>query len=74
MPTKIRVTVPGAVCHVMARGIDKRAIFQARGAGRRFLDMLAEELPVSGHQCYAWAIMDNHYHLVLRVGSAPLHK
>jgi len=72
MARKARIHIPGVFQHVTARGIEGRDIFadeDDRHCFLRFLDVL---LTRWGHQCYAWALMPNHYHLVLRVGEQPL--
>jgi REP element-mobilizing transposase RayT len=39
----------------------------------RFLDRLGAVLLATGTQCYAWALLPNHVHLLLRTGPVPLH-
>jgi hypothetical protein len=36
-----------------------------------FLDRLSGLLKDCGIQCYAWAILDDHFHLLLRSGAIP---
>jgi len=50
----------------MARGIEGRAIFSTDRDRELFLSLLADGLKRTGYACYAWALMENHYHLVLR--------
>jgi len=38
------------------------------------LDRLGKILNESGSDCYAWVLMDNHFHLLLRTGEVPLAK
>jgi REP element-mobilizing transposase RayT len=54
------------------RGIEGRDLFLEKADRRDFLQRLAEVLPDTGVQCYAWALMDNHVHLVVRTGRIPL--
>ncbi|MBD3316594.1 MAG: transposase, partial [Chitinivibrionales bacterium] len=72
MPTKKRLTIPGAIAHIMGRGIDGQRIFCDDPSRRHFLALLAEGMRRCGYRCYAWALMDNHYHLVVRCGGLPL--
>ena len=74
MSTKIRINIPGGLHHIMSRGIGGRAIFSDDDSKRFLLGQLSASLEASGHRCYAWAVMDNHYHLVLRAGDEPLHR
>lgn len=55
----------------MARGIEGRDIFSTGDDRRRFLSLLSSGLKRTGFACYAWALMKNHYHLLLR--SSELH-
>jgi REP element-mobilizing transposase RayT len=72
MPRKARITIPGAVHHVMSRGLDGRPIFRDDGDRTFFLRILEQCVARSGHLVYAWALMDNHFHLVIRTSDYPL--
>jgi hypothetical protein len=58
----------------MGRGLERRRIFYADADKQNFLARLGEALARSGFQCLAWAVMTNHYHLLIRVGDQPLVK
>jgi len=49
----------------MARGIEGRDIFETDQDREAFLSILGSGLQRTGFACYAWALMKNHYHLVL---------
>ena len=72
MPRKSRIDAPGALQHVIARGINRRRIFRDDADKVNFLDRLGVLLKDSGIRCYAWALLDNHLHLLLRTGSVPI--
>ena len=72
MPRKSRIDAPGALHHIIARGIDRGNIFQDPADKRNFLNRLAEILKATETHCYAWAILPNHFHLLLRTGHAPV--
>ncbi len=72
MPRKPRLSVPGAVHHVMARGIGGRALFEDDHDRQQFLAWLERMLSTNNYQCYAWVLMDNHYHLLPRISHIPL--
>ncbi len=74
MPRGPRVDAPGAVHHVMVRGIERREIFRDDCDRRDLLDRLARILPEAGMSCLAWAFMPNHLHFVLRTGPVPLSR
>jgi REP element-mobilizing transposase RayT len=72
MPRKARITVPGAVHHVMSRGIEGRSIFRDDNDRSAYLRILQSSILKSGYRLYAWVLMDNHYHLVMRISEYPL--
>ncbi len=72
MPRGPRLDAPGAVHHVMVRGVDRRDIFKDDRDARDLLRRLSDVLPESGCSCYAWVLMSNHYHLVVRTGEVPV--
>jgi putative transposase len=74
MPRQPRLDAPGLLQHVMARGIERTKIFSDDKDRRSFLDRLATVLNETQTQCYAWALIPNHFHLLLRTGKTPLSK
>jgi putative transposase len=74
MPRQPRLDAPGLLQHVMARGIDRAKIFRDDKDRNSFLDRLADILEQTQTQCYAWALIPNHFHLLLRTGPTPLSK
>jgi putative transposase len=72
MPRKPRLSIPGALHHVMARGIEGRQIFVGDDDRQMFLSLLAGGIARTGFKCYAWVLMGNHYHLLLRANENPL--
>ena len=74
MPTKKRITVPGACVHIMARGISGTDIFSDDEDRRMFLSLLSLGIGQNGYLCYAWTLMSNHYHLLVRSSENPLER
>ena len=74
MPRQSRLDASGLLQHVMARGIERRDIFKDDKDRKSFLKRLALILEETQTQCYAWALIPNHFHLLLRTGSTPLSK
>lgn len=73
MPRQARLDIPGLVYHVMARGIDGQSIFRDDDDREGFLTRLSGEIgKLGGPQLYAWALMSNHFHLLLRGGEGRL--
>jgi putative transposase len=74
MPRKARLTVVGAVHHVMSRGIEGTNIFRDDQDRAVFCKILDKRISQSGYHNYAWALLPNHYHLVIRVNEYPLSR
>ena len=72
MPRQPRLDAPGTLHHVMGRGIEGIEIFRNKIDREDFLSRLAE-LCESGYlRVYAWALMGNHFHLLVRTGHLSL--
>ncbi|OGR67821.1 MAG: hypothetical protein A2081_04225 [Elusimicrobia bacterium GWC2_61_19] len=69
MPRHARINVPGALYHIMTRGIEKRKIFLGDVDRRDFIARLRNALAEHGCACFAWALMPNHIHLLLKSGN-----
>jgi REP element-mobilizing transposase RayT len=65
MPRTARIDIPGLLQHVIVRGIERRDIFLNDDDRRFFLERLAKLLSATGTECLAWALMSNHFHLLL---------
>jgi REP element-mobilizing transposase RayT len=72
MPRKARIIIAGAVHHSMSRGIEGKQIFLDDEGRRIFLDALQNLLEKTDFLLYAWCLIDNHYHLLIRVNEYPL--
>jgi REP element-mobilizing transposase RayT len=72
MPRKARIDAPGALHHIIVRGINRRKIFFDDADRDAFLDRLVDILSDSKTPCFAWVLMTNHIHLLLRTGTAPI--
>jgi REP element-mobilizing transposase RayT len=66
MPRAARLDVLGVVQHVMARGIERRDIFNDAQDREAFLERLANVVTSGGAQLLGWSLLSNHFHLVLR--------
>jgi len=63
---------PGVLHHVMGRGIERRKIFlntKNRNDCISRLEQLAEERSMA---VYAWALLENHFHLLCKTNKRPL--
>src|SRR5271157_888337 len=72
MPRKARIDAPGALHHIIIRGIERKRIFRDAEDYENFLGRLGKVLKETSTSCYAWALLPNHCHLLLRTGIVPL--
>lgn len=72
MPRKARIDAPGALHHIIARGIERRRIFKDNQDRDDFLRRLGTIVTQTGTACYAWSLMPNHFHLLLKTGKVPV--
>jgi putative transposase len=72
MPRKARIDAPGALHHIIVRGIERRKIFYDDRDRDNFLERLGVVLTETSTPCFAWALIANHLHLLLRTGSTPI--
>lgn len=67
-----RIDYPGLLHHVIVRGIERKNIFNDRADCKIFLVRLENVLENSGAKVYAWALMPNHFHILICIGKKPL--
>jgi putative transposase len=61
----LRITYEGAFYHVTARGNDRKKVFLFHSDYERFLATLTENLTKYKVNLHAYALMGNHYHLLI---------
>jgi REP element-mobilizing transposase RayT/biotin operon repressor len=72
MPRQARLDTPGALHHIIVRGIERHNIFADDRDRYDFIDRLGTIVAETHTGCYAWALIPNHFHLLLRTGSVPI--
>lgn len=72
MPRKARIDAPGALHHIIVRGIERREIFCDDEDRADFLRRLGEILIQGQTRCYAWTLIPNHFHLLIKTGDTPV--
>ena len=72
MPRHGRLDIKGAVYHVISRGWNRQTLYKDSCDRNEFLRRLAESLNQTGCRCYAWVLMNNHFHLLLSPLQGPL--
>jgi len=66
MPRLARLDAPGVLHHVMGRGIEKNNIFLNKKDRNDFINRLSVLVDEGAIDIYAWALMTNHFHLLLK--------
>jgi len=66
MPRQARLDAPGTLHHVMVRGIERRRIVDDRWDRGNFVSRLGQVASDTQTAIYAWALMTNHAHILLR--------
>lgn len=69
MPRQIRSLGKSSIYHVMVRGNERKQLFLDIDDKIRFIDTLQLKRKVSGFEIYAYCLMDNHVHLLLKEGN-----
>ena len=72
MPRHARIDAPGAVHHLMVRGITRGAIFYDNVDRDRFIDRSERVFTEGRCPCYAFTLLPNHVHLLLKTGVTPV--
>jgi REP element-mobilizing transposase RayT len=72
MPRKSRIDAPGAFHHIIARGIERSDIFKDNTDRNNFLNRLGGIIKETNTSCFGWALIPNHFHLLLKTGDMPI--
>ncbi|NTU59030.1 MAG: hypothetical protein HGB00_08980 [Chlorobiaceae bacterium] len=72
MPRGPRLDSPGTLHHVMVRGIERGFIVSDDEDRQSFINRLGKAAVSTGTTIYAWALMSNHAHILLKSGKAGL--
>jgi len=69
MPRQPRIDLPGHLYHIIAHGAERQILFKDKLDYNCFIDRWEKVLKESiGGGCFAWALMPNHLHLLIRSG------
>ncbi len=72
MPRNSRIDAPGALHHIIVRGIERTRIFRNDIDRNDFLSRLGKLLSETNSRCLAWALLSNHFHLLIKTGRVPV--
>ncbi len=74
MPRPPRESPPGSIHHVMARGNWGQDIFKSPGDWPVFLHILAKTKRIYPFELFAYCLMSNHVHLLVRIQNISLSR
>ncbi len=74
MPRQPRIDIPGLLQHVIVRGIERSKIFLDDDDRQDFTSRLSKLLVETDTDCFAWALIPNHFHLLLRCNRRELSR
>ncbi len=72
MARPLRLEYPNALYHVTSRGDRREDIFSDDADRRQWLEIFASVCQRMNWLCYAYCLMDNHYHIVIETPQANL--
>jgi len=72
MARPLRIAYPGALYHLTSRGNERRPIFFRDDDRHHFLRLVGKVVERFSWLCYAYCLMDNHYHLFVETTLANI--
>jgi putative transposase len=72
MPRSARKKSSSGIYHIVLRGINKQRIFEDDEDSLYFLEKFKTYKDISGYEIYAYCLMSNHLHLLMKEGEEPL--
>lgn len=74
MPRGPRLRSETGIYHIIMRGINRQNIFEEESDCERFIETLQRYKEHCGYSLYAYCLMGNHLHLLLKEGIEPLEQ
>jgi len=74
MPRQARKKSESGIYHIMLRGINQQQIFEDGEDYEKFLQVLKEYKAISEYKVFAYCLMGNHIHLLLKEGKEPIEQ
>jgi len=72
MPRQARVKSQSGIYHIMLRGINQQVIFEDEEDNKKFIETLKTYKAISGYKLFAYCLMNNHLHLLLKTEKESL--
>ncbi|MDO9535653.1 MAG: transposase [Bacillota bacterium] len=74
MPRRARKKSNSGIYHIIIRGINRQNIFEDEEDNQNFIHALRHYKEISGYEVYAYCLMGNHVHLLLKIVNEPLEQ
>ena len=74
MPRKARQKSESGIYHIIMRGINRQNIFEDEEDYIKFIETINRYKEKSGYELYAYCLMGNHVHFLLKIGKEPLEQ
>lgn len=74
MPRTKRVKSESGIYHIMLRGINQQVIFEHEEDYERFIEIVEKYKAVSGYKVFAYCLMSNHVHLIIKEEKEEIDK
>jgi len=68
MPRQARRKSNTGIYHVMMRGVNQQPIFEDAEDNRKLIEIIKKYKAISEYQVFAYCLMGNHFHLLLKIG------
>ncbi len=72
MPRGARIKSNSGIYHIIMRGINRQTIFEDEEDCRRFIQTMLRYKEKCEYMIFAYCLMGNHFHLLLKEGKDPL--
>lgn len=72
VPRQARRKSESGIYHIILRGINQQQIFEDEEDSYRFLETLSKYKEQCGYEIYAYCLMGNHIHILLKEGKENL--
>lgn len=74
MPRRARRHSSTGIYHIMLTGINRQPILEDREDNEKFIEILKSCKLISGYKLYAYCLMGNHLHLIIKTEKEPLEQ
>lgn len=73
MPRTPRQKSESGIYHIMLRGINQQVIFEDDEDYEKFIETLKAYKEISRYKIFAYCLMSNHIHILLKVGKEDIN-